>query len=74
MSRPWSTFEKLSTLYWKEHLHSDSPVKGLDVGDALWQQAKRMHPDWPSETERREDLEAHVKLTETLPKDQRNLE
>ncbi|MDX9722287.1 MAG: hypothetical protein RBU37_16205 [Myxococcota bacterium] len=41
-----------------------SPEQALALADSLWQQARAQHPAWPSLSERKRDLEAHVQLVQ----------
>src|ERR1017187_3932977 len=40
--------------------------EGLLIADELRRHAQRLHPDWPSEEDRREDLETHIRVSAAL--------
>jgi hypothetical protein len=48
--------------YWR----SLDPATRLRLADELRQHALALHPDWPTEAQRAEDLEAHLRLSERL--------
>ncbi len=58
--------ERLKSDFWcgkKKHL---TPEEIFRIGDELRELARRLRPDWPSEEERQEDLEVHVRVAAAL--------
>lgn len=52
--------------YWRDFKHEHGPAGGLRVAEALWRQVRLARTDWPSERERREDMEMHLRLIEVF--------
>src|SRR5512140_2676952 len=40
--------------------------EGLLIADELRRHAQRLHPDWPSDEDRQEDLETHIRVSAAL--------
>jgi hypothetical protein len=60
--RDWNSLADLKAAHWKDV----GAAEALRVGDELRRFAQRQHPGWPSEEERRLDLETHVRVTTAL--------
>jgi len=43
-----------------------TPGDALRVGDDLRNYVKSLHPNWPTEEDRRNDLAVHVRVSESL--------
>jgi hypothetical protein len=56
-SLDWSVFERDRP--WDSRT---SPAEGIRAGDALREQVARLHPDWPSPRERRDDAACHLRV------------
>jgi len=46
--------------------HEETPAERLRQGDALRDHIQSIHPDWPTEEQRREDFLTHVRVSEML--------
>jgi hypothetical protein len=65
-NRGWGLLAEAKTRSWKERKHGLSPGQMLDLGDELRQHARAIRPDWPSPSEREDDLAVHVRVSEAL--------
>jgi hypothetical protein len=64
MSRDWRGARDAKDTYWADRIRQLGPSEGFRIADELRRQALRQHPGWPSPDDRREDLAAHVRLSE----------
>ena len=64
--RDWSVLAELKADYWASMKARQGAGGGLLIADELRQHAQRVHPDWPSEEDRREDLETHIRVGAAL--------
>ena len=49
-----------------EQARRDGPAGGIRIADELRRQVLAMHPDWPSQRERDEDLATHLRVIDAL--------
>jgi hypothetical protein len=61
-SRDWNAIAESKAQYWR----SLTPAESIRLADQLRRQVLSMHPDWPSESERQEDFESHVRVSRML--------
>ncbi len=66
LDHDWRAAESHKERYWAEWKTKHGPAAGLRVAEALRAHARSARPDWPSEAERREDLETHLRLIEVI--------
>lgn len=64
MDREWHLARDAKEAYWAERIARLGPREGLRIADELRRQALLQDPTWPDAESRREDLRAHVRLTE----------
>ena len=64
--RDWSAVEEEKARYWARRKHDMTPAEALRLGHALRRHAAALRPDWPSDAERREDLDTHARVAEAL--------
>ena len=64
--RDWASLKQSTADYWSEYKRQHGPAAGLRVGDDLRRLVAMQRPDWPSATDRAEDLEVHVRVAEVL--------
>ena len=64
--RDWSVLAELKADYWASMKTRQGAGEGLLIADELRRHAQRLHPDWPSEEDRREDLETHIRVSAAL--------
>lgn len=64
--RDWNSVEELKGSYWATRKASMTPAEALTMGDDLRCYAREVRPDWPSESERAEDLESHERVSRGL--------
>lgn len=62
VDRDWRSLERGKELYWSAWKVQHGPAAGIRVAEALREQVRRARPDWPSDDERREDLETHLRV------------
>jgi hypothetical protein len=53
-------------LYWRDWKKKHGPAAGIRIADELRRQVIAQRPSFPSDQERREDLEAHVREIEAF--------
>lgn len=66
MSREWEAARRAKDAYWSERIARLGPTEGLRIAEELRLQVLRSQPGWPSDSERQEDLAAHLKLADLL--------
>jgi hypothetical protein len=64
--REWRLVEDAKRRYWSERKSVLSPAEALAVGEGLRRHVRALRPDWPSPTERAEDLETHARVAAHL--------
>jgi len=64
--RDWSALAELKADYWASMKAREGAGEGLLIADELRRHAQRLHPDWPSEEDRREDLDTHIRVSAAL--------
>lgn len=62
VNRDWKAIERMKERRW----FSLSPSESLRMAEGLRQHALALHPDWPTETDRREDRLIHERVSESL--------
>jgi len=53
-------------LYWRDWKKKNGLAASIRLADELRRQALAQRPDWPSEEERREDYETHLRVITAL--------
>ncbi len=64
--RDWARLTGLEAEYWSRFRAEHGPGETVLIGDELRRHALRQHPDWPTESERRLDLETHIRVSAAL--------
>jgi hypothetical protein len=64
--RDWQAIAELKQRRWTQQKAQMTPAEALAVGDELRHHALTLHPDWPTEADRRKDLASHVRVSEML--------
>ena len=64
MSRDWRAVREAKDAYWGERVVRFGPLEGLRIAEELRRQAIVQDATWPQPADRREDLLAHVRLSE----------
>lgn len=62
----WATAQRDKELYWRDWKKQHGPAAGIRIADELRKQVLAQKPAWPSDEERREDLETHLRVLEAL--------
>jgi hypothetical protein len=66
VGRDWAAVRNAKDRYWAERIARLGPGEGLRIAEELRRQARQFDPTWPSPEERREDLAAHIRLSEVF--------
>jgi len=66
VNRDWAAIERAKRLHWSQLRSQMTAEDALRVGDELRNHAHELHPDWPTEQQRRDDLATHVRVSESL--------
>lgn len=64
--RDWQAIAASKRQRWAAQKASMTPGDALRVGDDLRNYVKSLHPNWPTEEDRREDLAVHVRVSGSL--------
>lgn len=64
--RDWEAIAALKRSRWAEQKSRMTAAEALAVGDRLREHVKALHPDWPTEEQRRDDLAVHIRVSESL--------
>lgn len=64
--RDWAASARSKELYWRDWKRQHGPAAGIRVADELRRQVLAARPDWPSESERQEDLATHLRMIEVI--------
>lgn len=62
----WATAQRDKELYWRDWKKQHGSAAGNRIHDELRKQVLAKKPGWPSDEERREDLETHRGVLEAL--------
>ena len=65
-TRDWGRLADLKAQHWVRLRTERGPGEAIRIGDALRRQALRQHPEWPSEDDRRLDLDTHIRVSAAL--------
>ena len=65
-NRDWKRVAEAKEQYWAEQKQRMTPAEALTLSNNLRRDVIRRRPDWPSEEERRLDLETHARVSESL--------
>jgi hypothetical protein len=66
VDRDWQAVADAKIAYWAERKRLGSPAESLQIGDALLDWVKTLHPDWPTEEDRVRDLDTHLRVSRAL--------
>ena len=64
VNRDWAAIEERKRQWQAELSRRLTPAEALAIGDRLRDYAYSLHPEWPTEQQRREDFEMHVRMSE----------
>lgn len=62
----WASAARDKAAYWRDWKRRSGPAAGIRIADELRRQVLAARPDWPSEAERLEDLETHLRLIDII--------
>jgi hypothetical protein len=66
MARDWRSARLAKDDYWGRRVLLLGPVEAFRIADELRRQVLLLNPGWPHADDRRQDLIAHVRMTELL--------
>lgn len=66
MSRDWGKARDAKDRYWARRIAQLGAAEGIRVADHLRRQCLALHPGWPSNDDRRADLEFHITVARRL--------
>lgn len=66
LDRDWAGLSRLDDQYWVREYRRGGPHSAIEASKALWSHMKRLRPEWPTDLERRLDLEHHIKIKRLL--------
>lgn len=64
--RDWTSVASAKDRFWSEQKRQMTATEVLQLADALRSSVVSRQGDWPSDDERRSDLETHVRVSESL--------
>lgn len=64
--RDWNALAGLKADHWATLKARRGPDAGLLIADELRRHARETRPDWPSEQDRQDDLEVHIRVSAAL--------
>jgi hypothetical protein len=64
--RDWSSVAAMKERFWAERKRHMTPSEALRLADDLRSSVASRRSDWPSDDERRSDLETHARVSESL--------
>jgi hypothetical protein len=62
----WAAAQRDKDLYWRDWKKQHGPAAGIRIADELRKQVLAQKPAWPSDEERRGDVETHRRVLEAL--------
>jgi hypothetical protein len=65
-NRPWAEIEESKREHLARFFSSGGPDLRLRTAHALWLHMRSVRPDWPTQTDRDEDLAHHVAMVRTF--------
>jgi hypothetical protein len=65
-ARDRAPVEALRAEHWRGYQAAAGPLAALDLADGLRRHAIALHPGWPDEEARSEDLAVHRRVSEAL--------
>jgi hypothetical protein len=66
VQRDWTSPARAKARYWRDWKRRHGPAAGIRMADELRRQVLLVRPDWPSPSERREDLATHLRVIDAL--------
>ena len=64
--RDWASVASAKDRFWIEQKRRMTATEALQLAEALRSSVISRRGDWPSDDERRDDLETHVRVSESL--------
>lgn len=61
--RRWDLVREQKLAHWAEQTRTKGARAGIEAGEALWMHTRSIDPQWPTEEQRREDLQHHLELS-----------
>jgi hypothetical protein len=64
--RDWAAAAALKREHWAHEFALRGPEATLEASAALWHHMRAVHPDWPTEDQRKQDLADHIALKRAI--------
>ena len=64
--RDWERVREAKEQFWADEHRRQGPLAGLALCSMLWDHIRAIHPSWPNDEQRAEDLAHHLELAEKL--------
>jgi hypothetical protein len=64
--RDWQLLSDLKADYWAAFKAEHGAAAAIRVSDELRRHTQQQHPGWPTEEDRRQDLETHARVSAAL--------
>jgi hypothetical protein len=65
-ARPWEALALGEQEHWIRERAARGPLATFEAAQALWIHMRSVRPDWPTEVERRADLDHHIAVKRAL--------
>jgi hypothetical protein len=65
-ARDWQEIARAKDRYWIDRKRTMSPAESLAFAESLRLYVRSIRQDWPSDEERRDDLETHARVSAML--------
>lgn len=66
LERPWGLLERTRDETWGDEIRARGPERAVALSWALREHLQAMNPEWPTDEDRRQDYEDHVRLRRLL--------
>jgi len=66
VERGWAAAERLTQEHWAREFREHGPQVTVEAALALREHMRLVNPDWPSDSDRRDDLAHHVVLKRAI--------
>jgi hypothetical protein len=64
--RDWHVLADLKSAHWARRKRNLGPTAGVTAGEELRLYYSSLHPAWPTQEDRRADLETHARVSSAL--------
>ncbi|MGH9369763.1 MAG: hypothetical protein ACRD3M_19095 [Thermoanaerobaculia bacterium] len=64
--RDWALLAQVKAAHWARVKRRSGVVRAVRAGEELRQLVRRIHPEWPTEEDRKRDLATHARVAASL--------